>query len=137
MAKLFKKILFAIVFFILLCGVIFLSYIAYIDINCSAAKQYLIDKYGFNKKSIHSKKYTEYVYEDITDCSTLWFKKCTDNKDLVFSYTFILSDKTEIIVMQDTKGNYSDNYKKEDNNTETDMNTEQSKENVLETEKNE
>lgn len=139
MEKFLRKMMFFVIISLLLSIGGFLSYMAYIDINCSAAKQYLVDKYNLNKKSLHSKNYTEYVYEDITDCSTLWLKKCSDDKDLVYSYTFELDNDVEIIVKQDVKGNYSDDYKT-DIIESNDKNTEQidtTNNNELEKEKNE
>ena len=83
---------------------------AYVDIQSSEAKDYLVETYDFNKSDLHITKYTEYVYEDITDCSSLWFKKCTDDENLLYKYTFKTTDGEIIEVIEDKDGNLTDDY---------------------------
>ena len=69
-----------------------------------------MERYGFNKKELLATKSTEYVYEDIANCETLWIKKCTDDKTLHFKHTFKLNDGTEIHVTEDIDRNFIDDY---------------------------
>ena len=56
--------------------------VGYSEIQATKAKEHLIMEYDFTDWNVFAIKVTEYVYEKETDCSTLWFKKCTDNKEL-------------------------------------------------------
>jgi hypothetical protein len=105
-----KRVLFWLIILVVVGIIGILCYVAYIDINCSEAKNYLIDTYDFKKEELHAKKYTEYVYEDIADCNTLWVKKCTDNKNLSYTYEFETKDGKKIIVSEDKDGNFIDDY---------------------------
>ncbi len=113
-----KRFILGVVIVILVCLLGYVGYISYIEINCSVAKDYLVETYEIDEKKLKSKKYTEFVYEDITNCSTLWFKKCTDNKNLKYEYIFELEEETKIIVTEDIDGNMTDNYKIEEKNEE-------------------
>jgi hypothetical protein len=105
-----KRVLFWLIILVVVGIIGILCYVAYIDINCSEAKNYLIDTYDFKKEELQAKKYTEYVYEDIADCNTLWVKKCTDNKNLSYTYEFETKDGKKIIVSEDKDGNFIDDY---------------------------
>lgn len=110
MIKFVKKCVFFVII-VLLCLIFSgTGYLTYLDSNSQNAKNYLTEKYEINKKDWYTIKYTEYVYEDITDCNSLWLKKCTDNKDLLYQYTFINKNKDKIIVSEDKFGNYSEEY---------------------------
>ncbi len=111
MSKVIKKILITIIVLALIVVMIIIGYAAYVDIHASEAKEYLIEKYNFKNADLLAKKYTEYVYEDITDCKSLWFKKCTSESDLLYEYLFELNDGTEIIVSEYEDGTLVDNYK--------------------------
>lgn len=110
MAKLIKKGIFFIVILILLGILAFFCYLTFVDTNSTKAKEYLLEKYDINEKDWQAIKYTKYIYEDIADCNSLWFKKCTTNKDLQFTYTFRNKAKEEIIVSEYLDGTYTDEY---------------------------
>ena len=105
-----KKVLFGLLIFAAIALIIVLGCMAYVDIQSSEAKDYLVETYDFNKSDLHITKYTEYVYEDITDCSSLWFKKCTDDENLLYKYTFKTTDGEIIEVIEDKDGNLTDDY---------------------------
>lgn len=107
-----RKFIFYVVILVLLVIFGIGCYYSYIVINCSEAKDYLIRTYDFSEEELKSKKYTQYVYEDIANCSTLWFKECTDNENLKFEYTFETTDGVTIVVSEDGEGQLTDNYKK-------------------------
>ena len=114
MIKNVKKIVFLIIVLALLGVVGLLTCVAYVDINSSEAKEYLMEKYEFKNSELMATKFVEYVYEDITDCSSLWLKKCTNDKNLAYKYTFKTNDGKKIIVSEDKDGNFKDNYKPKD-----------------------
>lgn len=105
-----KCILALVVTILILGGMGFAFYLVYLDSNTSAARKYLVEKYGIEEKELKPKKYIKYVYEDVTNCETEWFKKCTDNEDLEFEYVIEYNDET-IIVSEDKKGILSDDAK--------------------------
>lgn len=105
-----KKVLFGLLIFAAIALIIVLGCMTYVDIQSSEAKDYLVETYDFNKSDLHITKYTEYVYEDITDCSSLWFKKCTDDENLLYKYTFKTTDGEIIEVIEDKDGNLTDDY---------------------------
>ncbi len=108
--KLIKKLIFFIII-VALIGVFAVgAYLTYVDSNSSKAKDYLLEKYEINKKDWIAIEYTEYVYEDIADCESLWLKKCSNNEELLYTYKFINKNKDTIIVSEDKKGIYTDNY---------------------------
>lgn len=109
-SKLIKKLIFTIVILIFLALLAVGGYMTYVDSNSTKARQYLLDKYEIDDKDWLAFKYTEYVYEDIANCNTLWLKKCTDDKSLAFKYTFINKNKDKINVYEDIDGNYTDDY---------------------------
>ena len=112
MFKSLKKILFWVIILLFLLLAFYLGYIVYIDTHAAEAKEYLIDKYNFNEKELDAKGYQEYIYEDIADCESLWVKKCTSDKNLLYKYKFVLNDEVEIVVSEDKNNNYTDNYEK-------------------------
>lgn len=107
-----KKILFALLMLASVILIVVLGCISYVDIQSLEAKEYLIDNYDFKKNELRATKFTEYVYEDITDCSSLWLKKCTSDENLMYKYTFKTKDGKKIIVSEDKDGNLTDNYGK-------------------------
>ena len=91
MTKYLKRLLFWL--FILLL-VVFMGYLGvhtYTQANCSRAINFLVEKYEIEKKELKALSYQEYVYEDITNCDSLWLKKCSDDENLV--YTFEIETK--------------------------------------------
>ncbi len=108
--KLIKKLIFFIIIVILVgCGLVG-GYLTYVNSNSQAAKDYLLDKYEINEKDWMAVKYTEYVYEDIANCETLWLKKCTEDENLLYAYTFKNKMSETIIVKEDKNNKFSDNY---------------------------
>lgn len=107
-----KKVLFGLLMLVVVALVIVLGCVAYVDIQCSEAKDYLVETYDLDKSDLQAAKYTEYVYEDIADCSSLWLKQCTDDENLLYKYTFKMKDGTEIVVSEDKEGNLTDDYGK-------------------------
>lgn len=114
MTKGIKKLLIAVIVLALIIVMAVIGYAAYVDIHASEAKEYLIEKYEFENDELLAKKYTEYVYEDIADCNSLWFKKCTSEKELLYEYIFEINDGKEIIVSEYEDGTLVDNYKTDD-----------------------
>ena len=113
-----KKVLCGLLVLVCIALMIVLGCVAYVDIQCSEAKDYLIENYDFKKNELHAKKYTELVYEDIADCGSLWFKKCTKEENLLYQYTFETKDGKKIVVSEDKDGNLTDDYGKKTPNAE-------------------
>ena len=109
MIKTLKRLFFAILFLAIVALVIFLCIVTYVDIQSSEAKEYLVETYELNEKDLKIKKFKEYVYEDIADCDSLWFKKCTSEENLVYKYTFNYEDK-KIVVKEYEDGTFVDDY---------------------------
>lgn len=108
--KYLKKLLF-VLFIIMMVGLMVLLGInTYIQASSSRAIDYMIDKYELNKKDIKVIKYQEYAYSDITNCDTLWFKKCTDEEDLLYSFNLEIKGKTKVIVKEYDNKVFEDNY---------------------------
>ncbi len=129
--KIIKKLLLLLIIIVLLAILFIAGYLTYVESNATEARDYLLEKYEINKKDWVAIRYTEFVYEDIADCNSLWLKKCTDNKDLLYQYTFINKDKKKIIVSEDKDGNLSDDYNgtlkvKEDENSTNNKDLEES-----------
>ena len=131
MLKNVKKFVFFVVIVALLGVFALLGCVAYVDINASEAKEYLMEKYDFKNSELMATKYTEYVYEDIADCSSLWLKKCTKNENLAFKYTFKTNNGKKIIVKEDKDGNFEDNYKTKSDVENMDSNVEISDEDLI------
>lgn len=108
--KLIKKLIFFIVIVILVGCFSIGAYLTYVDSNSSKAKNYLLEKYEINKKEWMAIKYTEYVYEDIANCESLWLKKCSKDENLLFTYEFMNKNKETIIVSEDKNGKFTDDY---------------------------
>ena len=106
-----KRTILLVIIVILLFAFVIFGKMAYTDVKSSAAKDYLMERYGFTKKEISASKVVEYVYEDISNCETLWFKKCTNDKNLHYIHTFKLQDGTVINVTEDVNHNFTDDYK--------------------------
>ncbi len=110
MIKIVKKGVFCIIILILVIILAIAGYLTYVEANASEAKKYLIEKYAINEKEWHATMYTTFVYEDIADCNSLWFKKCTTDKNLLYQYTFKNKEKETIVVSEDIDGNLTDDY---------------------------
>ena len=95
-------------------------YIGYNDIKASKAKDYLVEEYNLSSYKMYAYKTIEYVYEENVDCSTLWFKKCTDDINLDKEITFIRLEKDfpKIHVTVDKDGHYIDDYGNKDKKDE-------------------
>lgn len=111
--KQIKKLLFGLLILAALALIVILVLITYVDIHASEAKDYLMEKYEFKNNELFAVKYVEYAYEDITDCSSLWFKKCTNNENLLYEYSFRTKDGVKITVTEDVDGTFNDNYKRD------------------------
>lgn len=112
MAKLLKKLLFWLFIILLVIAMGYLGIIAYTDANCTRGVNYLIKKYEIKSNEIRCIKYQEYVYEDITNCDSLWLKKCTSDENLVYEYTLKDEDGNVILIKEYKDGTFSDNYEK-------------------------
>ncbi len=110
MKNFIKRSILFIIIIVLLIAVLYVGYLAYTDIKASNAKDYLIERYGFDKKEIKATKSTEFVYEDIANCETLWLKKCSSDKNLHYKHTFKLKDGTEIHVTETVDRDFDDDY---------------------------
>lgn len=108
--KYFKKMLFVlfIVVMVVLMGLLGIN--TYIQASSSRAVDYMIGKYELSKKDIKVIKYQEYAYSDITNCDTLWFKKCTDEQDLLYSFKLEIKGKTKVTVKEYDNKVFEDNY---------------------------
>lgn len=131
MAKNVKRFVFLVVVVALLGVVVLLGCVAYVDINASEAKEYLMEKYEFKNSELMATKYTEYVYEDIADCNSLWLKKCTKDENLAFKYTFKTNDGKRIVVKEYKDGNFEDNYKTKEDVEDMDSKTEISDDDLI------
>ncbi|MBR6133792.1 MAG: hypothetical protein IKQ29_03655 [Bacilli bacterium] len=96
--------------------ILFGIYIGINDIKAGKAKDYLVEEYNLDSYKMYAYKTTEFVYEENVDCSTLWFKKCTDDVDKDKEITFILLEKgfprIHVTVYKD--GTYVDDYGNKD-----------------------
>ena len=112
MIKYFKRILFWL--FILLLVIIMgvLAAKGYVEANCSRAIKYISEKYKVEEKDLTGVDYQEYVYSDITNCDSLWLKKCTDDQELVYIYELEVKDGTKITVKELSDGSMEDDYEK-------------------------
>ena len=128
MKKFIKNLILFIILIVLIGAFGVFGYLAYVDINASNARDYLMEKYEFEKKELFPIKSVEYVYKDIANCETLWFKKCTDDENLANKYTFkIKNSDREIIVTEDVDGNFTDDYENsKENDTNSDSNNNES-----------
>ena len=113
-----KRVLYWLLIAVVCLLVVVLCCVAFVEIQCSEAKEYLVDTYDFKKSELKSKKFTEYVYEDIADCNSLWLKECTDKENLLYTYTFETKDGKKIVVSEDKDGNLTDDYGKDLKNAE-------------------
>ena len=111
MKKLIRSIIIIIVIGALLALLGFAGYYAYNEVRAAKAKEYLEEKYNINGVEWITTEATEYVYEDIANCNTLWTKKCTDNPNLKFEFTFTnIKTKEKIVVKADNDNKYTDDY---------------------------
>lgn len=112
LAKNIKRLIVALVTLILLGIIAIAFYITYLDANTSAAKKYLVERYGIDEKELKPKKYIKYVYEDIVNCDQEWFRTCTDDENLEFQYIFDYKG-ISIIVNEDKSAKLTDDYPEE------------------------
>ena len=112
MTKLLKKLLFWLFIIALVAAMVYLGIIAYTDANCTRGINYLTSKYEIQSSDISCKKYQEYVYEDITNCDSLWLKKCTSDEKLLYEYTLEDGEGNIIVIKEYKDGTFSDNYEK-------------------------
>ena len=59
--------------------------------------------------------YVQYTYSDVSDCDNTWFKECTDDPSLAYKYVFTKKNKTTITVIEDTNGDFQDDYESLEN----------------------
>ena len=111
MKKLIRSMVIIVVIGALLALLGFVGYYAFNEVRGAKAKDYLEKRYNINGNQWIATKVTEYVYEDISNCNTLWFKKCTDDKELHFKYVFSnIKTKEKITVILTNDDKYSDDY---------------------------
>lgn len=115
-----KKVLITLVKLIILVVLLgifgIVGIVGYSEIQATKAKEHLIMEYDFTDWNVFAIKVTEYVYEKETDCSTLWFKKCTDNKDLAKEFTFLTTEGETFDVTEYTDGTFDVGLPQEDDN---------------------
>lgn len=110
MKRLIKNLVLTVILIILLIGLGIAGYLAYLDTHSTNAKNYLESKYGISNKEYIVYKYVNYVYEDLADCSSLWFKECSSDETLVAKYVFINKDKKTITVTEYKDDVFIDDY---------------------------
>lgn len=99
---------------VLLCALGVAGYYAYLDTHASAAKDYLIEKYDLDDFGFMCTSYVEYVYSEDGECDDSWFKECTSDPNLAFKYEFTNKQKNKIIVVEDQRGDFQDDYSNPD-----------------------
>lgn len=113
-----KKVLKTLIKFILLVVLLGLfgivGIVGYSEIQATKAKEHLIMEYDFTDWNVFAIKVTEYVYEKETDCSTLWFKKCTDDKELAKKFTFLTTKGKTFEVTEFKDGTFDVGLPKDD-----------------------
>lgn len=96
---------------LILIGIlIYIGYYAYLDTHAEGAKEYLIEKYDMEKFDYVCTSYVEYIYSDLTDCDSNWFKECTQDPTLAYKYVFTNKNKNKITVVETKEGNYTDDF---------------------------
>ena len=111
MFKYLKRLLFWLFILFLVVVMGFLGVKAYIQANSERAINYIVDKYEIDKKDIIALRYQEYVYSDIANCDSLWIKKCSDDKTLLYSYVLKTKDGKEIKIKEYKNKVFEDNFK--------------------------
>lgn len=114
MKKFIKNLFRFLILIILLACFVAIGIVAYSEIQGTDAKEHLIKTYDFGDWNIFAIYSKEYVYEKEVDCSTLWFKKCTDDKNLYKEFIFITTKGEKIKVTEYKNGDIVDDYKKKD-----------------------
>ncbi len=112
MTKIFKRIIFWLFILALVILIGNLAIRGYIEANGSRAVAYLVEKYELHENDLNVLKYQEYVYEDITNCDSLWLKECSPDKDLHYEYILRTDDGHKIIVKERIDGSFEDDYSK-------------------------
>ena len=111
MAKFMKKLLFWLFIILVIVVIGYLGVIAYTDANCSRGVNHLTSKYEIKSRDLTSIKYQPYIYEDIANCDSLWIKKCSDDKTLLYSYVLKTKDGKEIKIKEYKNKVFEDNFK--------------------------
>lgn len=112
MTKYLKRLLFWLFILLLIVFMFYLGAKGYIQANCSRAIDFLVEKYEIEEKDLKALSYQEYVYEDITNCDSLWLKKCSDDENLVYVFEIETTDGDKITVKEYKDGTHDDNYEK-------------------------
>lgn len=105
--KMVLHLLLIILIFLILVG---LCYLFIQDVNATKCKDYAMNEYGLKKLDFIAYKVDEYVYNEDQNCGSLWFKKCTDDKNLVRKTYFITKDKKKFYVIEYEDGVFESNY---------------------------
>lgn len=113
MKNILKKLFKFIILVILIGLFVAFGWISYCEIQATKAKEYVIKEYDFTDWNVFAVLSSEYVYKEDVDCSTLWFKKCTEDKDLYKKFTFVTTEGKIFKVTEYKNGEFSDTYKKE------------------------
>lgn len=108
--KYLKKLLFGLFILLLVSLMVLLGIKTYVQASSTRAIEYMIEKYEISKKDIKVLKYQEYAYSDITNCESLWFKKCTDEQDLLYSFKLEIKGKTKVDVKEYKNKVFEDDY---------------------------
>lgn len=100
---------------IIVIGIILVGglYFTYQELTGSPIKEELIKKYDFSNFELFTYKTTTYVYEEDANCGSLWFKKCTDNKDLKKEVIFYTKAGIKIKAVQYTDNTIEDDYEED------------------------
>ena len=94
-----------------LVALVVVSIMLFNDLHGNEAKKYLVEKYGFSEKELFVEKFTEYEDEDVANCDSLWFKKCTSDKNLAAKYYFkVKKTDKKIVVTEDSNAKFTDDY---------------------------
>ena len=116
MKKVLITLLKLIVLVVLLGLFAIVGIVGYSEIQATKAKDHLVMEYDFTDWNVFAIKVTEYVYEKNTDCSTLWFKKCTDDKKLYKEFIFLTTEGDTFEVTEYTDGTFDVGLPQKDDN---------------------
>lgn len=112
MSKYLKRLLFWLFILLLVIFMVYLGIHTYTQANCSRAINFLVEKYEIEKKELKALSYQEYVYEDITNCDSLWLKKCSDDENLVYTFEIETKNGDKVTVKEFKDGTHEDNFEK-------------------------
>jgi hypothetical protein len=91
-------------------ALIFVGYFGFQDIVCQEPKKYVIEKYNIDSFKVFVYKHTSYAYSKEKDCSSAWFKECTDDEDLKSEIYLIRTNGDKIHVTEHKDGSFTDEY---------------------------